>query len=376
MTQRQKILLFLPNLYSGGAQRVFLRLYRALRKFCPDVKLVVAQKRGELITAIQKEDLPVVYLNSNRLLTSFFSLKRFIKAEKPNVIISTMNYANVFVGFVAWISRYRGVIIMREANTMQKNRNQRVRGLRFYFLLLLMRFFYSRAHAIIANAADIATDLDHFKIIKKEQVKIIPNPVIDNVFLHNLKEPVNHPWIKDLSLRIVLGIGRFSEQKNFDLLIEAFSVAQSQVNNLRLIIIGSGGLRKHYESLLERHNIANKVCLPGYVENPIAYMREAAVVVSSSNWEGMPNVLIEALGAGCNVVATNCPGATAEVLGHGRYGCLVPPNDVREMASAIMRLSDRKNNQELLKAHAMKYSAETIALEYRDLLDKLLSDLD
>lgn len=372
MVHKQKTLLFLPNLHSGGAQRVFLRLYRALRKFYPDVILVVAQKKGELVAAVEKEDLPVVFLNSSRLLTSFFSLKRFIKTEKPRAIFSTMNYVNVFVGFVVWLSRYKGMVIMREANTMQKLRNQGVLDIRDRLFLFLMRFFYKRAHAVVANAVDIATDLDYFKVVPKSRVRIIPNPVIDEMFIRNLQEPISHPWLTNNSNQVVLGIGRFSEQKNFKLLIEAFSIAQKQLSSLRLMILGSGPLRSQYEALLEKHKISEKAYFPGYVENPIAYMREALVFVSPSNWEGMPNVLIEALGAGCKIIATDCPGATADVLDNGRYGVLISPNDVNSLASAIINSLGRENNPDLLKTHAMKYSAEKIALEYYALLNRNL----
>jgi len=125
-------------------------------------------------------------------------------------------------------------------------------------------------------------------------------------------------------------------------LIKAFAVVKAQ-REARLAIIGEGyqpAERDRIERLISELGLGESVQLPGFEANPYKWMAAAAVFVSSSTAEGFPNVIAEALALGRPIVATDCPGDTAELLGHGKWGRLVPVGDPQRMAGAILAALD------------------------------------
>lgn len=102
------------------------------------------------------------------------------------------------------------------------------------------------------------------------------------------------------------------------------------------MILGEGEKRLELEQLIDSIGLKEDVCMPGFVENPYAYMRRSKVFILSSKWEGLPTVLIEAMACGCQVVSTNCPSGPAEILEDGKWGRLVPVGDVDALARAIL----------------------------------------
>lgn len=122
--------------------------------------------------------------------------------------------------------------------------------------------------------------------------------------------------------------------KSYDTLIRAFARLRKTLQ-ARLIIAGEGPERATLEELAKSLGVVDDVDMPGFVQNPFAYMSRASVFVLSSTYEGLPNALIEAMACGCPVVSTNCPSGPEEILRGGKYGHLVPVHDIEAMARAI-----------------------------------------
>src|SRR5262249_357683 len=151
--------------------------------------------------------------------------------------------------------------------------------------------------------------------------------------------PPAHAWF-DESSPVVLGIGRLVPQKNFPLLLEAFRVVRRD-RDVKLDILGEGAERPALEAYVKQHSLEDSVSLPGFLENPYACMSRAAVTALSSNFEGLPTVLVESLALGTPVVSTDCESGPREILRNGTLGDLVPINDVAALAQAIARTLDR-----------------------------------
>lgn len=196
----------------------------------------------------------------------------------------------------------------------------------------LRRYAYRRAAAVIAQTHRAARSLQ--KEIPGAIVEVVANPI-----LVDSRETADRAADMVLSscygYNLVLGAGRLSKQKGFDLLIRAFARLAAQRRDWRLAIFGDGPERDALVELSRELNISNQVILPGFSHSLHIVMRRAQMFVLSSRYEGMPNALAEAMACGAACISLDCPAGPAELISHGRNGLLVPPEDVEGLTSAM-----------------------------------------
>src|SRR5262249_97138 len=152
----------------------------------------------------------------------------------------------------------------------------------------------------------------------------------------------------------LLAAGRLVPQKGFDILIRAFATVASDCDSLTLAIAGEGPQEGSLRDLVIELRLERRVLFLGQVQKLRALMPPADPFLLSSRYEGFPNVLLEALGSGVPVVATDCPGGPREVLRDGEFGLLVRCGDVAELADAVRRVAT--------DSHLRKRLSETGAL--------------
>ena len=140
------------------------------------------------------------------------------------------------------------------------------------------------------------------------------------------------------------------------------------VRPARLLILGDGSQREALLSLAGQLGVGDDIALPGFVANPFAYLGRAAVFALSSAWEGLSNVIIEALACGCPVVSTDCPSGPAELLARGAYGALVPVGDDTALAQALLASLDNPPHRERLLSRARQFSVARAAEQYLSVL--------
>ncbi len=356
-SQSDRIALFLPLLVGAGAERVILNLAHGFVSRGHKVDFVLGRAEGPFLDQLPQE-VRLVDLKASRVLTSLPALVRYLKTERPRALISALDHANIAA---LWAKRLAGVdtrIIITLHNTVsEKMKTTPLFSRRKLFPFMIRRFFPG-ADAIVAVSNGVAGDYAKVTGIPLEKFQVIYNPVITSEVLAKAAESLDHPWFNPDEPPVILSVGRLSEQKNYSKLIEAFSVVREK-QAARLMILGEGELREDLETQISELKLDEHVALPGFVINPYKYMSRAAVFALSSKWEGLPTVLIEALAVGAAVVSTNCRSGPEEILMGGALGRLVPVDDARQLAQAIVEcLGSEKNvlDQGLMKRYEPEWA--------------------
>lgn len=236
-------------------------------------------------------------------------------------------------------------------------------GLSRRLVLRSLRHVLPRMDRIFAVASRVADDVVRNFGVPPSLVKVIYNPILSEKIDAMARQTVDHPWFGENAPPVVVSVGRLTRQKNYSLLLRALKVVR-RTRDVRLVILGEGELREELGSTARALGLADAVSFPGFVENPFGYMARASVFALSSDWEGLPSVLIEALAVGCPIVSTDCPSGPREILQDGEYGRLVPTGDVGSLAAAIEATLTEKTKSSRLRERALDYSSDRIAEEY------------
>ena len=364
----KKVALFLPSLRGGGAERVMVNLARSFVEQGVRVDLVLARAEGPYLSQVPP-DVRIVDLRAPRVLASLPGLVRYLRRERPVAMLSALDHANVVALWARRLAAVQVRMVISVHSTMSIV-SSRTPSLRVKLRPILARLFYGWADAVVAVSQGVADDLVPLTGLPTEKVHVIYNPVVSNEVFVKAEEPLRHPWFFPGEPPVVLSVGRLSEAKDYPTLIRAFALVRQDVQ-ARLMIIGEGEERGKLEKLARELGLQNDVALPGFVANPYKYMKQAAMFVLSSRWEGFANVLVEAMAVGAPVVATDCASGPSEILEGGKWGRLVPVGDVYSLARAILDTLKNPPGQRVLESYEHvidRYRLSKIGSKYLNLL--------
>lgn len=359
------VALFMPSMRGGGAERVMLNLACGLVERDVQVDVVLAQGEGTYLSRVP-EAARVVDLKAKRVLTSLPALRRYLVRERPATLLAAVAHTNLVALLAGGLAKVPTRIVISIHNTFsiaaQGAAMKRSRVLPF-----VARWLYPHADGIVAVSYGVAEDLAQTVRLDRGRIEVVYNPVVTPELYRQADEPFSHSWFGHAGVPVILGVGRLSAQKNFPLLIRAVAKVRQQ-RPVRLLILGEGDDRAALEALVNDLGLSACVALPGFVDNPFTYMRHAQLFVLSSNWEGLPTVLIEALACGCPVVSTDCPSGPMEILDGGTYGALVPMRDADALAEAIMASLDNPIHGELLQQRINEFTLDYATEQYTKVL--------
>lgn len=356
-----RIAFFLPSLHGGGAERVAVNLLKGMLARDVPLDLVLASAEGPYLEQVPKQ-VRLVNLAAGRVINAVLPLAHYLRQNRPSALLSHMNHANVVAVAARELARTKTRLVLVEHDTLSVAKSESIRG---RFVPLFVKWLYPRADAIIGVSKGAARDLE--LKLPGEKVTAIYNPVVDDELIAKAKAPLSHPWFQEGASPIFLAVGRLSLQKDFLTLIKAFALLRRQ-RPARLLILGEGESRPELEAIIATFGITEDVSLPGFVENPYAYMSNASAFVLSSRWEALPTVLIEAMACGCPVIATDCPSGPEEILEAGVYGPLVPIGNATALSEAMLQVLEAPTNRDLLVQRAMHFSTRRAVSEYLELL--------
>ncbi len=327
-----------------------------------EVEFVLDRAEGSLVDATPQGSTTFI-LNSKRVLQSLPKLVRYLRTQKPDILLSNLGHNNIIALWARTLALSTTKVITVQHNMLSAESNRG--GLKYRYLPLFYRLFLSWSDAIVAVSRGIGEDLSRLSKIPMQRISVIYNGVVTPDFESRASQEVGHPWLQNTpnAIPVFVAIGRLVEQKDFPTLLQAFAqvVAQHQA---QLIILGEGPLLNSLMQLTQQLGIADKVDFIGYQQNPLPYMRHADIVVLSSRYEGFAIVVAEALACGTKVVSTNCPEGPAEILENGKYGALVPVGDHAAMAEAMLKTLDTDMNKEQLKQRGYDFSVVVCGEQY------------
>jgi glycosyltransferase involved in cell wall biosynthesis len=365
---RPDIALFLPTLYSGGAERVQLNLARYFLDRGLRVDLVVCKYFGSL-----KDQVPsgvrLISLDAHKVMFSVPAYLRYLRIARPSVVLSSVENAAIVSCVGKMLSSHRHRLLVRLDNSLSEPGVLPLQLHRWPVMTAVVSTFHA-ADAFVAVSNGLKEQLSRLPGLGKKPIRRIYNPIIHEGFEAQAGlTPALPPSIRP-GEPFVLAAGRLHKQKGYTHLLLAFArVAQQRSSHL--VILGEGDDREELQALARSLGIAPYVHFIGYASNPLAYMRHAAVFVLSSLAEGFGNVIVEALACGTPVISTDCPHGPREILSGGRYGTLVPVGDVDSLAQAIVAKlnAPKPAMSEELKEHLQLFSIETIGRRYLEDLE-------
>lgn len=367
MNDRKRITFFLDALHGGGAEKAVVNLLKGLAQRDEfDLDLVLATKEGPYLDLVPPE-VRIVDLNTGRAIKATLPLTSYLKENHPWALIGNMGHVNVVASIARELSGIKTKLVLVEQNTLSAFHSKLKRA---KLVELLMKWLYPRADAVAGVSAGVARDLEQQLKLKKETVKVLNNPVVNEDLISKSQASLEHPWFTADAPPVFLAVGRLNSQKDFPNLLNAFAQVRKQ-QVAHLIILGEGEERQALEAIIDNLGIGEDVLLPGFVKNPYAYMKHASCFVLSSQEEGLPTVLIEAMACGCPVVSTDCPSGPEEILDRGTYGLLVPIKNSEALAEAMGKTLNNPLKQEILIQRANQYSTERVVAAYLSLLYEL-----
>ena len=349
-----KILFYINTLGHGGAERVMSNLANEFSKKDYDVTLVTSfpcEWEYPLTDRVRRINLVnervVGFFKRNIVLTR--ALRKVVKSEKPDVVVSFMAEPN-----------FRTVLATRglKVKTVLSIRNDPDREYPTGLHRLLAKTLYKKADKVVFQTDDAKKWFP--KSIQRKS-RIIMNQVDERFFNTSYNGERKN----------IVTTGRLTAQKNHRMLIEAFSMVTDKVQD-NLIIYGEGELHEELEKYVNELGLSDRVFLPGAVKDVPETIKSAKLFVLSSDYEGMPNSLLEAMALGLPCISTDCPcGGPRQVLGDIN-GCLVEVGNVDKMSEAIVQMltnTDLITLREAISKKAESFRGEKVFGAWREFLE-------
>lgn len=356
---KKKIVFVNASLTGGGSERVMTTLANYLADKGFEVTMIVVRNRERTYELNSKVNyVQLTYKNNNKfyiLYKRIYEIRKVIKQLNADTIISFMTDINFFT-ILSCINLKKRVIISERAHPLLINVNEK----KPLHIRIFKKILYPLADSIVFQTK-FAKRCYPSKMQRKSF--IIPNPISPN--LPNVYEGSRK--------KVIVAAGRLSEEKNFSMLISAFYEVSKIHKDYKLIIYGRGHMLGELKLLRKKLNLEEKVKFPGYVDNLLERIKNASIYVSSSDFEGISNSMLEALAMGIPSICTDCPvGGAAMVIENNKNGVLIPVGDVSALRDAMLKIIEDKDFAKLLSIEAVKvrdkYDVSKICKKWIDII--------
>lgn len=351
-----KVGFLIKNLNAGGAERATVSLANYFSEHGFDTEIITLQdtdsfyelgdKVSHIRLGLDEIELSLSFKRIFGALKRMLSIRSQIKKRDLDVLIG-MSFS------MTWYTVFATLLTRTKSVGTERNNPYRYKASKLN--TFLRKFFYRFCNGYI------------FQTRKASQFfndKLRPNDiVIPNALFNELVYTLEPPEERE---KIICAVGRLDPQKRFDVLIDAFALIKDKIPEYKLIIFGEGDLRNELERKVESLSLTDRIYLPGTNPEAVRIVNRSSVFVLSSDLEGMPNVLIEAMAMGVPCVSTRCEMGPEELIENGVNGILVETGNSKQIAAAILgilndpELSQKlsENSRKLIETHSIEKISE------------------
>ena len=326
--QPTRVIFCITELDPGGAERALTQLVVGLDRQEWHPSVICLGPRGYFAEIIERAGIAVTCLGGRGVPSIPYVLWRLIqefRRQKPAVVQTFLFHANILGRIAAWFARVPIVV----SGIRVAERRNRWHG-----------WIDRWTNALVTTNVCVSEGVAHFAKqetrLSQQKLVVIPNSVDVERFAH--AQPTD---LKTLGLpencRVFVSIGRLEYQKGFDVLLRAIEQLTPLTDEWHFVIIGDGPDRKSLQEQSSRSGLASHVHFLGRREDVPQLLKASTALILPSRWEGMPNVVLEAMAAGLAIIATDVEGV-AQLVRDGTNGIVVPPDSPDPLATAIRRL--------------------------------------
>lgn len=315
-----RLSLFISSLYGGGAERVTCNLANYLARHGHEVEILTmseTEQSYELDNHVKTSTL--LPLNDRKgtiwnTLIRFPRLWKYMLQTKQDAYVVMLPSTTILLLMFRWMTKAKIIASERVDPAVYPDK-----------LAKRLKLYAKKADGFVFQTEDAKAW--YGDSLKEVKTTVIPN-AINPAFIR--------PQYQGKKRKLIAGAGRLNSQKKFSLLIKAFAIVSKEFHDYNLAIYGEGEERQELERMIQELGLTDRVSLPGNIQNIAETMEKNSLFVLSSDFEGMPNALMEAMALGLPCISTDCPcGGPRFLIKNGENGLLVPVGDVDAMAQAM-----------------------------------------
>lgn len=350
----KKYLFVIPSLSKGGAEKVVSILSNQLIENNKEVVIITHFKTNldyQVHKKVKVVCLSNLYENEYRKKINIFfliklmkKLRKTIKEENPNYIIPFLWTTCIRTELALIFNKNRKKII----HTVRNNPKSFPGNIIARLVRNLFIFFSKKC--IVQNIEQ----KEYFKLTNKKKIYVLNNPISSDILSIKKIEHKNFT---------IIGVGRLEKQKNFEMLIDAFSEVVKVIPNVKLKIFGVGSLEEKLNMQINRLKLEKKAMLMGRTNDYSEIYGKSDLFVLSSNAEGMPNCLLEAMAVGLPCISTNCPTGPSNIIQNNVNGILINVNDKEKLIENILYLYNSEKDRIRIEKKAKKHIIDNFSSE-------------
>ncbi|PMK12101.1 glycosyltransferase [Vibrio splendidus] len=362
----KKICIIVSRYSTSGVPISQIRLANELSKLNYDIDLVFINSLGVNKSLINSR-VNVICERIDRTRKSFIYMFRLFRFGNYNLVISSEDHLNVVSYFSLKLSSPNTPIAIssRVSPVLFPVFSDKILS-KPWIMKVLMKYVSKRAN--LHSCVSTGLTKEYISQLNNNKICTVYNIVVTRENEISLEEDLDLGDYISKSDHVFMTVGRLTYEKGYDVVLKAMSKLK-ELLEFKYYIIGEGNKRQELEVLVTELGLTNYVVFLGHKDNPIRYMKHAQVFVMGSQIESLGNVLVESIQAGCSPVAFDCPQGPTDILQGGRFGGLVPLNDVDRMADEILMSIKSPLKESSRKSLLSPFTSDAVVSNYIELIE-------